>query len=245
MRRLPAQMSTAFRQPRQIITSTAALATLTGASWLVLLRQRLIGDSIGLFLFGWLVMMAAMMLPSAMPMILVVRLAVAPGRLAGLQTAVFAGSYLLVWTALGLAAFVAQWSLMALGPTARGWAAVGILALAGAYQFSSLKNACLRACRSPMDFVVLHWRSGTSGILRLGIAHGLYCLGCCWALMAVLVVAGGMGIAWVALIALVVFAEKIVTRSRSFPRMVGAILLVAAILTALSPELRQLTAGQM
>ncbi|HEY8656768.1 MAG TPA: DUF2182 domain-containing protein [Candidatus Limnocylindria bacterium] len=238
-------MFATFRPARQLIAPAGTLAAATAASWLVLVRQPRMGDPIGFFLVGWLVMMAAMMLPSAMPMILVVRHAVSPGPFAEVRTGVFAAGYLLVWTALGLAAFVAQWSLMALDPSARGWAAAGILAIAGAYQFSPLKNACLRACRSPMDFVVLHWRSGTSGVLRLGIAHGLYCLGCCWALMAVLVIAGGMGIAWVALIGLIIFAEKIVTRSRAFPRVVGAVMLAAAVLTALWPELRDLLGGQM
>jgi len=230
---------------RPPIISAVALAALTAASWLLLVRQDRMGDSIGLFLIGWLVMMAAMMLPSAAPMTLVVRRAMTSGPLADAQTGAFVGGYLLVWTALGLAAFVAQSSLLGLSPTEHGWAAAGILALAGAYQFSPLKNACLRACRSPMDFVVLHWRSGTAGVLRLGLVHGLYCLGCCWALMAVLVIAGGMGIAWVALIGLIIFAEKIVTRSRAFPRVVGAVMLAAAVLTALWPELRDLLGGQM
>jgi predicted metal-binding membrane protein len=235
-----------FSHPaRQLIISAGTLAALTAASWFMLLRQSLAADSIGPFLLGWLVMMAAMMLPSVAPMTLVVRRVVASGPLADAQTGVFVAGYLVVWSALGLAAFVAQSALMALSPAEHGWAAAGILTLAGAYQFSPVKNACLRACRSPMDFVVLHWRSGTAGILRLGVVHGLYCLGCCWALMAVLVIAGGMGIAWVGLIALVVFAEKIVSRSRSFPRVVGGFMLGAAGFIGLSPELRQLVGGQM
>jgi len=230
---------------RPLIISAGTLAVLTGASWLLLLRQDLAADSIGLFLFGWLVMMAAMMLPSVAPMTLVVRHAVTSGPFADVQTGAFVGSYLVVWSALGLVALIARSVLMALGPTDQGWAAAGILAVAGAYQFSPAKTACLRACRSPMDFVVLHWRSGNAGLVRLGLIHGLYCLGCCWALMAVLVIAGGMGIAWVGLIALVVFAEKIVSRSLAFPRIVGAFMLGAAGIIALSPELRQLVGGQM
>lgn len=190
-------------------------------------------------------MMAAMMLPSAMPMILVVRLAAAPGRYTDLRTAVFTAGYLLVWTAFGLVAFIAQASMLALDDPSRGWAAAAVLAVAGAYQLSPLKRACLRTCRSPMDFIVLHWRPGGAGLLRLGMFHGVYCLGCCWALMAVLVVAGGMGIAWVALIALVVLAEKVVVGWRGFPGLVGAALLAAGALTALSPDLRQLLGGRM
>ncbi len=190
-------------------------------------------------------MMTAMMLPTAAPMILVVRLAVAPSRLADVRTGVFVAGYLLVWTGLGLTALATESSLTALGPAVRAPAAVGVLALAGAYQFSPLKNACLRACRSPMDFVVLHWRSGTYGALRLGIDHGLYCIGCCWALMAVLVVAGGMGIAWVALIALVIFVEKVLPGANVFSRVLGAVMLAAAALIGLLPELQQFAAGQM
>ncbi len=193
-------------------------------------------DSIGPFLIGWLVMMTAMMLPATAPMVLIVRLAVAPGRLADVRTGVFVAGYLLVWTGLGLTALAAQSSLAALGLGVRAPAAAGVLALAGVYQFSPLKNACLRACRSPMDFVVLHWRSGTLGAFRLGIDHGLYCIGCCWALMAVLVVVGGMGIAWVALIALVIFVEKVLPGAKVFSRVLGATLLVAAALIALWPE---------
>jgi len=234
-----------FRPARPLIISAIALVALTAASWLALLGQAVRGDSIGAFLIGWLVMMTAMMLPAAAPMVLIVRLAVAPGRLADVRTGVFVAGYLLVWTGIGLTALAAQSSLMALGPWVRAPAVAGVLALAGAYQFSPLKNACLRACRSPMDFVVLHWRSGILGAFRLGIDHGLYCIGCCWALMAVLVVAGGMGIAWVALIALVVFAEKVLPGANVFSRALGATLLVAAALTALWPEFLPFAARPM
>ena len=202
-------------------------------------------DSIGPFLIGWLVMMTAMMLPATAPMVLIVRLAVAPSRLADVRTGVFVAGYLLVWTGLGLTALAAQSSLAVLGIGVRGPAAAGVLALAGVYQFSPLKNACLRACRSPMDFVVLHWRAGNLGAFRLGIDHGLYCIGCCWALMAVLVVVGGMGIAWVALIALVIFVEKVLPGAKVCSRVLGATLLVAAALIALWPELLPLTAAPM
>ena len=190
-------------------------------------------------------MMTAMMLPATAPMVLIVRLAVAPGRLADVRTGVFIFGYLLVWTGLGLAALAAQSSLTALGLGVRAPAVAGVLALAGAYQFSPWKNACLRACRSPMDFVVLHWRSGTFGAFRLGIDHGVYCIGCCWALMAVLVVVGGMGIAWVALIALVVFVEKVLPGAIIFSRVVGATLLAAAALIALWPEFLPIIAELM
>ena len=245
MRRLFRNVITPFLPARPLIISATALVALTAASWLALLGRSVRDDSIGPFLIGWLVMMTAMMLPAAAPMVLIVRLAVAPGRLADVRTGVFVAGYLLAWTGLGLTALAAQSSLTALGPGVRAPAVAGVLALAGAYQFSPLKNACLRACRSPMDFVVLHWRSGILGAFRLGIDHGLYCIGCCWALMAVLVVAGGMGIAWVALIALVVFAEKVLPGANVFSRALGATLLVAAALTALWPEFLPFAARPM
>jgi len=245
VRRLFRNVITPFLPARPLIISATALVALTAASWLALLGRSVRDDSIGPFLIGWLVMMTAMMLPAAAPMVLIVRLAVAPGRLADVRTGVFVAGYLLVWTGIGLTALAAQSSLMALGPWVRAPAVAGVLALAGAYQFSPLKNACLRACRSPMDFVVLHWRSGILGAFRLGIDHGLYCIGCCWALMAVLVVAGGMGIAWVALIALVVFAEKVLPGANVFSRALGATLLVAAALTALWPEFLPFAARPM
>jgi len=124
------------------------------------------------------------------------------------------------------------------GPTETRTAAVAAaLALAGVYQFTALKDACLRACRTPADFLVQHWRGGTRGALRLGIAHGVYCLGCCWALMVVLVVAGSMGLPWVVAIALVVFAEKLLPRGRAFSRGIGFALLAGAALLVLRPDL--------
>jgi predicted metal-binding membrane protein len=112
-----------------------------------------------------------------------------------------------------------------------------VLLAAGAYQFTPLKATCLRACQTPADFLVRHWRSGTLGAVRLGLDHGLYCFGCCWALMAVLVAAGGMGLAWVALIALIVLVEKLVPQAVWFSRAVGVAFVLGAVLVLLRPEL--------
>jgi len=229
----------------QLSVSVLALVALTAVSWLVLLEGSMLGDSIGTFIVAWLVMMTAMMLPAAIPMILVFRLVAMPGRLTDSRTVLSVTGYLVVWTGLGVAAFAAQSTFMSLERAVQVWFAVGVLSLAGAYQFSPLKDTCLRACRSPMDFVVLHWRSGASGAFRVGIAHGLYCLGCCWALMAVLVVAGGMGLAWVAAIGLVVFVEKVLPRGRTLSRFVGAGMLAAAASIAVWPELLLIATGKM
>ena len=113
----------------------------------------------------------------------------------------------------------------------------GVLIGAGVYQFTPLKGACLRACRTPADFLMQHWRGGTGGALRLGFHHGAYCLGCCWALMLVLVVAGSMGLGWVVFVAAVVFAEKLLPRGAAFGRALGIALVIAGILLAARPDL--------
>ena len=113
------------------------------------------------------------------------------------RTLVFASGYLLVWGAVGLAAYAVAAASAAVTPGSRSVVAAAVLVLAGVYQFTPLKGACLRACRTPADFLMQHWRGGTGGALRLGFHHGAYCLGCCWALMLVLVVAGSMGLGWV------------------------------------------------
>jgi len=166
----------------------------------------------------WWVMMLGMMLPSAAPMIL---------TFAALQrrkrerdqpyvpTAMFVAGYLVVWGVFSLAATTAQWALqqgallspmLALTSPLAG----GVLfILAGIYQLTPLKNACLRQCRSPFAFVLNHWRDGRYGALRIGASHGIYCLGCCWVLMALLFAVGVMNLIGVAAIAALVFVEKL------------------------------------
>ena len=116
--------------------------------------------------------------------------------------------YLAVWAASGVPVYLAHTALMALSPRAFASGVAAILLAAGVFQLSPLKQACLRACRSPLGFLLGHWRAGLGGSLALGWSHAVYCLGCCWALMVVLVAAGAMGLAWVLLIAAVVAAES-------------------------------------
>jgi predicted metal-binding membrane protein len=183
-------------------------------------------------------MMVAMMLPSSAPMFLLYRLSVSDGPRGELRTLAFGVGYLLVWALVGAIVLVAQRILdMAIEPGLRPIGVAAVLIAAGAYQFTPLKATCLRACQTPADFLVRHWHGGTLGPLRLGIDHGLYCLGCCWALMAVLVAAGGMGLAWVALIALIVLVEKLAPRAKWFSRAVGVAFLVGALVVVLRPEL--------
>jgi predicted metal-binding membrane protein len=219
------------------VATAVGLAALTIAAWTAVIAGTPMDDP-PTFLVAWTAMMVAMMLPSSAPMFLLYRMSAGDGSRGELRTLSFVGGYLLVWAAAGVIVLVAQRffdSVLDGGMRPLGVAAV--LVAAGAYQFTPLKATCLRACQTPADFLVRHWRGGTLGPLRLGIDHGLYCLGCCWALMAVLVAAGGMGLAWVALIALIVLIEKLVPRATWFSRAVGVAFVVGALVVMLRPEL--------
>jgi predicted metal-binding membrane protein len=198
------------------------------------------------FLGSWTVMMAAMMLPSATPMILLHRLG-ADGRLrTQLWTAAFVAGYLVVWASVGIVVWGAAMAASAIVmPEQRAFAVAAILLLAGVYQFTPLKSTCLRACRTPADFLMTHWHRGLSGQLRLGIEHGLYCLGCCWALMALFVGVGAMSLVWAAGIALVVLVEKVRPEGVAFGRIAGALLIAAGVIVLTRPELAGPVGGPM
>jgi predicted metal-binding membrane protein len=166
----------------------------------------------------WWVMMLGMMVPSAAPMIVTFSTLNRNKRARGqsfVPTSVFAAGYLIAWGGFSLAATAAQWALdraALLSPMLSTTSPVldgSLFILAGLYQFTPLKQTCLRHCRSPFAFVLNHWRDGWAGALWMGLEHGAYCLGCCWALMAVLFVVGVMNLLWVAGLAVFVFAEKL------------------------------------
>jgi predicted metal-binding membrane protein len=166
----------------------------------------------------WWIMMIAMMTPSAAPTLLLfaaLRRGASQPEGAGAQTLCFLAGYLLVWALFSVAATALQWGLQSAGlisatmmTVSSVHAAGAILILAGAYQFSSLKTACLRHCRSPARFLTEHRRSGSAGALVMGAHHGAFCLGCCWALMALLFVGGVMNLYWILGVALLVAIEK-------------------------------------
>ena len=167
--------------------------------------------SIGAFLVAWLAMMSAMMFPAISPVVRLYARAAAAGRVAPLPA--FVAGYIAVWTTVGLPGYVGWRVLM--DPVAQGrpWAGrlAGIVLLGAAlWQLTPLKSVCLRHCRSPLSFFLRFGRSVTRplGALRMGARHGLYCLGCCWALMAILVAMGTMNVAWMAGLALLILAEK-------------------------------------
>jgi predicted metal-binding membrane protein len=187
-------------------------------------------ELIMLFLM-WAIMMAAMMLPSASPLILlVVAVYRRRGSRARLLTAAFGAGYLLAWTAFSAVAAGVQLLLhraAVLTPTmASNSALVGgsVLVTAGVYQWLPLKSACLTHCRSPLAFLAHEWRDGTRGALTMGLKHGLYCVGCCWALMTLLFVAGVMNLFWVVAITVFVLAEKLMPRGPYLARVAGVLL---------------------
>ncbi len=198
------------------------------------------------FLGGWTLMMAAMMMPSAAPMVLLHRVGLrGSGALrSAAHTAVFVGAYLLVWGSIGVVVWAAGLLVeMAVPMEARPYGVAAVLLAAGLYQLTPLKRACLRACRTPADFLVTHWYGGRFATVRLGLAHGLYCLGCCWALMAVFVGAGAMSLGWAIAVAAVVFAEKLLPRGMAVARLTGITLIMGAVAVAARPEIAGLLAG--
>lgn len=193
-----------------------------------------------LFLGMWVTMMVAMMFPAASPVVVAYR-RISRRRLQGpLAPAVFVLSYLVVWSAVGLVAYAAYRLVLAASPslTLQESAAIGGLALvmAGAYQWSSPKSVCLRRCRGPFE-LAFAFRPGVGGAVRMGTEHGLFCLGCCWGLMVVLFVLGLMNLAWMGVIAAVVFVEKLFPHPEVVVKAVGAVLVVAGAVLAVSPVL--------
>src|SRR5680860_408922 len=225
----------------------AALAAVTALCWAYLFTVAAAMDSMGsalampmtsawtsgdlaLMWTMWAVMMAAMMLPSAAPMVTAYATTIDSPR-AGLRgsTPAFIAGYVAVWSGFALLATLVQWALHdlalvdAMGSSTSRWLGGSVLLAAGAYQFTDLKRSMLGRCRAPLGFLLNAWRDGRRGALAMGLHHGLLCTGCCWGLMALLFVLGVMNLRWVALLATVVLVEK-VTRSPRVPQVVGSVL---------------------
>jgi predicted metal-binding membrane protein len=250
---------------RSTYVTGAALVALAGIAWVSVVLQSTGMDS-GMagaetalslsgalvFLAAWGVMMAAMMLPSATPMIVIydkVRRGPSQDERPGIPTPLFAAVYLAIWLAFGLIAYAGGVALNALAganPIVSTWLPYGVAAVliaTGVYQFTALKQACLRHCRTPLSFLMARWRSGYSGTFKLAVAHAVYCVGCCAALMVVLVAAGAMSLPWVLLIAAIVFVEKILPRGDLIARMVGAVFVVLGLAVTIDPELAAMLRG--
>jgi predicted metal-binding membrane protein len=244
-------LSLLLRYRRPVVLG--ALAMVTAAAWAYLLfgaeiemdmdgGQKLVTPSAwsppyaAVISVMWWVMMVAMMLPTAAPTVLLVT-TLAWDRLPNpnlvpAAAMLFAFGYLLVWSGVSLAATLLQWRLdnagllsvtMAFG---NGILASTVLVAAGLYQWTPLKDTCLRHCRSPTEFLIRHWRPGSLSAVGTGVRHGLFCLGCCWMLMALLFVGGLMNLAWVGAIALFVLMEKTMPWGDWISRLGGALLVM-------------------
>ena len=231
-----------------------ALVGVAALGWVVA-RDRMVGHGhgardgawiAGLLRSIWVAMMAAMMLPSAAPMV-AVHLAVERrrrelGRDAQRGGSVaFVGGYLLVWTAFGIVAYALFELVRSFDVDVLAWSRGGryvaalVVAAAAVYQLTPLKDVCLAKCRSPLAFVVGSWRAGRLGAVRMGIEHGAWCVGCCWALMATLFALGVMSIVWTVVIAALVALEKL-SPWEGANRGVALLLLALALCIALAPE---------
>jgi predicted metal-binding membrane protein len=184
--------------------------------------------------FGmWLVMMAAMMLPSAAPMILLYGTISRRRKASGeLGTTSFVLGYAVIWGLFSIAAVALQFAMeeAALLSSMMEMTSVAlagiVLIAAGLYQWTPLKQACLRRCRSPLDFIMTEWREGSAGAFIMGLRHGGYCLGCCWLLMLLLFVGGVMNLAWIAALAIFVLIEKLAPAGHWIGRVAGVGLIV-------------------
>lgn len=186
----------------------------------------------------WAVMMVGMMLPSAAPAILLYAMVLRNSPQAGVPVArayAFMGGYLLAWTGFSAIATALQWLLAKtalLSPmmdSAHSWLSASLLILAALYQLTPFKQTCLDGCRAPVDFLTRNWRPGLGGAVRLGIHHGVYCVGCCWALMLLLFAGGVMSLLWIGAITIYVLAEKLLPQGVQGSRWSGALLLLAGL----------------
>jgi predicted metal-binding membrane protein len=186
----------------------------------------------------WAVMMVGMMLPSAAPTLLLFATVLRksdPKNAPVTRTYAFAGGYLLAWTAFSLAATLLQWALAKtalLSPmmiTNSPTLGALILMTAGVYQWTPLKQSCLTRCRAPADFLAHNFRPGFKGALRMGASHGIYCVGCCWALMLLLFLGGVMSLIWIAAITIFVLLEKLAPLGAQGGRLSGVLLLLAGL----------------
>jgi predicted metal-binding membrane protein len=248
---LDRSLETIVRRDRAI--TTAALVVVTLLAWLYLLRlhggMSAMADT-GMAMQAWTthdalmacvmwaVMMVAMMIPSAAPMIVMFgtlnRKRRTDGGTPHVNTALFVVGYLAIWGGFSVAATIAQWALqhaalmapqaMVVGPRA----GAAFLVVAAIYQVTPFKYACLARCQSPFGFLMAEWRDGDAGAFVMGVRHGLFCLGCCWALMALLFVGGVMSLAWVGALAAFVLVEKLVAH-RAVTWTSAAVLIAGAV----------------
>ena len=251
---------------RVTLVTVAILVCLAAVAWILTVRQAADMSSMVLglgqiggrmpadigapiFLSMWLTMMVAMMFPTIAPIVLAHRAVVRKRGEGTLSNAIFVLGYLVVWTLFGLIPLAALIGFRALPIEApSSWwlprLAGAILIIAGLYQFTPLKHICLKACQNPLGFILQHdFSSGARGAFRAGTSHGAFCLGCCWALMTVLVVVGLMNLAWMAGIAVLFLVEKTWRHGVGLSRVVGTAVAVLGVAIILDPALLQTVSG--
>jgi predicted metal-binding membrane protein len=248
------QASSAYPLPRERNLIIGSLLALTAAGWGVLIWQSAImneemsltmGMSAPLFVAIWVAMMVAIMFPTAAPMIMMFARVHAKKQERGqpfVPTWVFVSSYMVVWTVAGVVAYgaavlgdqLADQSMWVMDNAAR--LGGGVLILAGVYQLSPLKTACLSKCRTPFSFILTSWRDGYAGSFRMGLEHGAYCFGCCWLLFVILFPLGMMNIAALALITLLIFAEKSTPIGRQVALLAAAALIAYGAFVVFVPD---------
>lgn len=244
----------ASRLDRAQVALLGVLLVLAGVAWLVTNDRMgamapmpaLELGGLGFYLSVWVVMMAAMMFPSVAPTVLLYDRLREGHRARGKgaapdATALFVAGYLCVWTAAGLGAYGLFDLVRSLDVAFLAWEESGrhvtgaVIVAAAVYQMTPLKQACLIKCRSPMMFLAEHWRHGRTGALELGLRHGAWCLGCCWALMAALFAVGVMSLGWMALIAAFIAGEKLLPWPAAARRTVAVLLLALGLGVAFAP----------
>jgi predicted metal-binding membrane protein len=234
------------------------LLALAAVAWAVLVWQQpgsnmdmttasvTIGPRVPLFLVIWVIMMVAMMLPTALPMILTfhrVQAANRQPRDAFASTWVFVAAYLVLWAFAGLAAYVGMKAAgadivrVALPPAIAAQLGGAIIVVAGIYQLTPLKDVCLSKCREPIDFIVTSWRGGATSALEMGLLYGAYCLGCCWLLFVILFPLGIMNVGAMAVVTLIIFAERTLPWPRLAPYATAGALVLYGALVITSPQL--------
>jgi predicted metal-binding membrane protein len=250
--RLPAPRMTLDRSRVILI---GALLVLAAIGWTVT-DERMHGmdagpgtdlGTLGFFVTAWVVMMAAMMFPSIWPMVTMYTRVQQGKRERGQDvpaggTTLFVGGYLVTWAAAGLVGYGIFEAARGISIDAFSWdrggpyLAGGIIVVAAVYQLTPLKDACLSKCRSPLGFLLTAWRPGRLGAFRMGLEHGAWCVGCCWALMAALFALGVMSVGWMVFIAALIAIEKLLPWKTFANRGVAVLLLVLGLSVAIAPE---------
>jgi predicted metal-binding membrane protein len=235
------------------VAIAAGLLGLTLVAWILVFARMRGMDAgpgtdlggLGWFLGIWLTMMSAMMLPSVAPMVLafarVTKERARREQAVYVPTWVFLVGYLLAWTAYGILAYGLFRAVDAVDGGVLSWdragpyVAGGAIVAAGLYQLTPIKDVCLRHCRSPLHFMLHGWHDGSPGAVRMGFVHGLYCVGCCWGLMIVLFSLGVMSLVWMAVIAGIIFAEKVLPYGMRLTRLLGVAFIALGLWLAFAP----------